>query len=94
MAVPITGKSNGGERNVAALNLMQITQVLGVEVGELFPSPKRFGNPLKTPLKHNHGMSPANPGPLSSQRPFIAQSLPQWPPQFHQEYWGERNRFS
>ena len=29
-----------GERNVAALNLMQIAQVLGVEVGELFPSLK------------------------------------------------------
>ena len=27
-----------GERNIAALNLMQIAQVLGVEVGELFPS--------------------------------------------------------
>jgi transcriptional regulator with XRE-family HTH domain len=27
-----------GERNVAALNLIQIASVLGVEVGELFPS--------------------------------------------------------
>ncbi|MFA5531613.1 MAG: helix-turn-helix transcriptional regulator [Thiohalomonadaceae bacterium] len=26
-----------GERNVAALNLMQIADTLGVEVGELFP---------------------------------------------------------
>ncbi|MDY0043021.1 MAG: helix-turn-helix transcriptional regulator, partial [Desulforhabdus sp.] len=27
-----------GERNVAALNLVQIAKILGVEVGELFPS--------------------------------------------------------
>lgn len=27
-----------GERNVAALNLIQIAKILGVEVGELFPS--------------------------------------------------------
>lgn len=29
-----------GERNVAALNLIQIASALGVEVGELFPSIK------------------------------------------------------
>jgi len=27
-----------GERNVAAINLIQIASVLGVEVGELFPA--------------------------------------------------------
>jgi transcriptional regulator with XRE-family HTH domain len=31
-----------GERNVAALNLVQIATVLGVEVGELFPSLKEL----------------------------------------------------
>lgn len=31
-----------GERNVAALNLVQIAKVLGVEVGELFPSLKEL----------------------------------------------------
>ena len=31
-----------GERNVAALNLIQIAKVLGVEVGELFPAMKEF----------------------------------------------------
>lgn len=33
-----------GERNVAALNLMQIARVLGVEVGDLFPSLKELRN--------------------------------------------------
>lgn len=33
-----------GERNVAALNLMQIAKVLGVEVGELFPPLKELHN--------------------------------------------------
>lgn len=31
-----------GERNVAALNLVQIATVLGVEVGELFPTLKEL----------------------------------------------------
>ncbi|PKM42754.1 MAG: transcriptional regulator [Gammaproteobacteria bacterium HGW-Gammaproteobacteria-1] len=31
-----------GERNVAALNLVQIARILGVEVGELFPSLKEL----------------------------------------------------
>lgn len=32
-----------GERNVAALNLVRIAAVLGVEVGELFPPVKALG---------------------------------------------------
>lgn len=31
-----------GERNVAALNLVQIARILGVEVGELFPPLKEL----------------------------------------------------
>ncbi|MDY0007059.1 MAG: helix-turn-helix transcriptional regulator [Spongiibacteraceae bacterium] len=31
-----------GERNVAALNLVQIAKILGVEVGELFPTLKEL----------------------------------------------------
>lgn len=31
-----------GERNIAALNLMQIAKVLDVEVGELFPTLKEL----------------------------------------------------
>lgn len=37
-----------GERNVAALNLIQIAKILGVEVGELFPPFKelrKIGSP-------------------------------------------------
>ena len=32
------GRIERGERNVAALNLMKIAEVLKVEVGEVFPS--------------------------------------------------------
>ncbi|MCK4821830.1 helix-turn-helix transcriptional regulator [bacterium] len=32
-----------GERNVAAMNLIQIASALGVEIGELFPPLKSLG---------------------------------------------------
>lgn len=37
-----------GERNIAALNLMQIASALGIEVGDLFPTIKEIKKMKKT----------------------------------------------